>query len=83
MKLSSKVKTVKHVVHDDPADLSGKCILDTCTNLMTFQNYIFHHFHTVANFPSYISHYINISSLDVEVEPKSTKPSPKIKTNLM
>ena len=27
MKLSSKVKTVKHVVHDDPADLSGKCIL--------------------------------------------------------
>ena len=27
MKLSSKVKTVKHVVHDDPADLLGKCML--------------------------------------------------------
>ena len=26
-KLSFKVKTVKHVVHDDPSDLSGKCIL--------------------------------------------------------
>ena len=47
---------------------------------MTFQNYIFHHFHTVANFPSQISHYINISSLDVEVEAKIMKPSPKIKT---
>ena len=27
LKLSSKVKTVKHVVNDDPADLLGKCIL--------------------------------------------------------
>ena len=27
MKLSSIVKTVKHDAHDDPSDLSGKCIL--------------------------------------------------------
>ena len=47
---------------------------------MTCQNYnIFHHFRTVANFPSHFN-YIHISSLDVKLQAKSMKPSPKIKT---
>ena len=54
MKLSSKVKTIKHVVKDDQADLSGKCIF--------VQNYnTFHHFSYCSQF--FITFYITLTFL--------------------